>query len=47
MRDADQTPFAELLEALMEEMLAKSKEIGNTLYTSFKEIEKNREDLRR
>ena len=40
-------PFAELPEALVEEMLSKSEEVGNSLYASFKEIEKNKEDLRR
>jgi len=39
--------FAELPEALVEEMLSKSEEVGNSLYASFKEIEKNKEDLRR
>ena len=47
MRDSEQTPFAELPEALVEEMLAKSEEIGNSLYASFKELEKNKKDLRR
>ena len=40
-------PFAELPEALVEEMLSKSEEVGNSLYASFKEIEKNREYWRK
>ena len=39
-------PFAELPEVLVEEMLSKSEEIGNFLYTSFKEIGENRRRIR-
>jgi len=45
--DTNTQPFAELPEALVEEMLSKSEEVGDTLYASFKEIEKNRENWRR
>ena len=45
MESIDQ-PFAELPEALVEEMLSKSEEIGNSLYRSFKEIQKNKENIR-
>jgi len=40
-------PFAELPEALVEEMLSKSEEVGSSLYNFFREIEKNRENLRK
>ncbi len=40
-------PFAELPEALVEEMLSKSEEVGSSLYASFKEIEENKENWRR
>ena len=40
-------PFAELPGALVEEMLSKSEEIGISLYTSFKEVQKNKEELRK
>jgi len=40
-------PFIELPEALVEEMLSKSEEVGNSLYDFFKEIERNKEDLRK
>lgn len=46
MEKVEQT-FVELPEALVEEMLSKSEEIGNSLYESFKEIEKRKEDLRK
>jgi len=45
MESAEQ-PFAELPEALVEEMLSKSEEVGSSLYDSFKEIQKNKEDIR-
>ena len=45
MEKIDQ-PFAELPEALVEEMLSKSEEVGSSLYDSFKEIQKNKEDIR-
>lgn len=38
--------FAELPEALVEEMLSKSEEIGSSLYNSIKEIQKNKENIR-
>ena len=40
-------PFVELPEALVEEMLAKSEEVGESLYDSFEEIKKSKEDLRK
>lgn len=39
-------PFAELPEALVEEMLSKSEEVGSFLYDSFEEIQQNREKIR-
>lgn len=46
MEKFEQTPFAELPEALVEEMLSKSEEVGDKLYNSFKEIQNNREKMR-
>jgi len=40
-------PFAELPEALVEEMLSKSEMVGENLYSSFKEIQENKEKIRR
>lgn len=40
-------PFAELPEALVEEMLSKSEMIGENLYGAFKEIQENKEKIRR
>jgi len=45
MENMDQ-PFAELPEALVEEMLSRSEEVGIFLYNSFKEVQKNKEELR-
>jgi len=45
MEKIDQ-PFAELPEALVEEMLSKSEKIGISLYNSFKEIQRKKEELR-
>ena len=39
--------FAELPEALVEEMLSKSELVGDRLYDSFKEIQNNRAKMRR
>jgi hypothetical protein len=39
-------PFAELPQALVEEMLSKSEMVGDTLYVSFKEIQENKEKMR-
>jgi len=47
MEKNDQTPFAELPEALVEEMLFKSEQIGDRLYDSFKEIRNNKDKMRR
>jgi hypothetical protein len=47
MGEAEHTPFAELPEALVEEMLSKSELVGHTLYKSFKEIQENREKIRK
>lgn len=46
MEKSEQTPFAELPEALVEEMLSKSELIGDKLYDSFKEIQNNRAQMR-
>ena len=43
----EQTPFAELPEALVEELLSKSQEIGDSLYESFKEIQDNKFEIRK
>ena len=40
-------PFAELPEALVEEMLSKSEEIGTSLYKSYKEILEMKEEIRK
>jgi hypothetical protein len=40
-------PFAELPEALVEEMLSKSEMVGENLYSAFKEIQENKEKIRR
>lgn len=46
MDKVEQTPFAELPEALVEEMLSKSELVGDKLYNSFKEIQNNRAKMR-
>ena len=40
-------PFAELPEALVEEMLAKSETVGEGLYIAFKEVQENKERIRK
>jgi hypothetical protein len=47
MEKGEQTPFAELPEALVEEMLSKSELVGNKLYESFKEIQNNKAKIRK
>lgn len=47
MEKAEQTPFAELPEALVEEMLSKSELVGDRLYDSFKEIQNNKAKMRK
>ena len=47
MEKVEQTPFAELPEALVEEMLSKSELVGDKLYDSFKEIQNNRAKMRK
>lgn len=47
MEKSEQTPFAELPEALVEEMLSKSEEVGEELFNSFREIQENREKMRK
>ena len=47
MEKPEQTPFAELPEALVEEMLSKSELIGDMLYDSFKEIQNNKDKMRK
>lgn len=46
MEKTAETPFAELPEALVEEMLSKSESVGDRLYCSFKEVQDNRIKLR-
>lgn len=46
MEKFEQTPFAELPEALVEEMLSKSEEVGERLYDSSKEIQESKEKIR-
>lgn len=45
-KDAD-APFANLPEALVEEMLSKSEHVGNKLYETFKKIQTNKENMRK
>jgi hypothetical protein len=47
MEKFEQTPFAELPEALVEEMLSKSELVGDRLYNSFKEIQNNKDQMRK
>ncbi|MHA2621512.1 MAG: DNA double-strand break repair nuclease NurA [bacterium JZ-2024 1] len=47
MERFEQTPFAELPEALVEEMLSQSETVGNTLYELFKEIQSNKAEMRK
>lgn len=47
MEKVEQTPFAELPEALVEEMLSKSELVGDKLYHSFKEIQNNKAKMRK
>jgi hypothetical protein len=47
MEKVEQTPFAELPEALVEEMLSKSELVGDRLYDSFKEIQNNKDQMRK
>jgi len=47
MEKTEQTPFAELPEALVEEMLSRSELVGDKLYESFKEIQNNKAKIRK
>jgi hypothetical protein len=47
MEKSDQTPFSELPEALVEEMLSESELVGDRLYESFKEIQSNKAKMRK
>jgi len=47
MEMSEQIPFVELPEALVEEMLSKSEQIGDRLYDSFKEIQNNKTQMRK
>ncbi|MBA7526094.1 hypothetical protein ES705_18254 [subsurface metagenome] len=47
MEKGEKTPFAELPEALVEEMLSKSEGVGDRLYDSFKEIQNKRAKMRK
>jgi len=46
MERVEQNPFAELPEALVEEMLSKNKAVGDKVYEYFNEIKKNRSKIR-
>ncbi|MEM5871673.1 MAG: DNA double-strand break repair nuclease NurA [Candidatus Aenigmatarchaeota archaeon] len=46
MVNQELTPFAQLPEALVEEMLSKSELVGDKLYNFFKEIQDNKQKLR-
>lgn len=45
--EQNQTPFAELPEALVEELLSYCETVGKELYCSFKEMHSNREQMRK
>ncbi|MDH4222153.1 MAG: DNA double-strand break repair nuclease NurA [candidate division Zixibacteria bacterium] len=47
MEISGQTPFAELPEALVEDMLSKSEQVGEELFNSFREIQENRDKIRK
>jgi len=47
MEKSEQTPFAELPEALVEDMLSKSEGVGERLFESFKVIQENRDKIRK
>ncbi len=47
MEKVEQTPFAELPEALVEEMLFKSESVGVQLYASFEELQKSKDKIRK
>jgi len=47
MEKGEQTPFAELPEALVEEMLSKSEQVGDKLHNSFEQIQNDKEKIRR
>lgn len=47
MEKPEQSPFTELPEALVEEMLSKSELVGDELYDSFKEIQDNKAKMRK
>lgn len=47
MEKNEQTPFTELPEALVEEMLSKSEHVGMVLFNSFREIQEKKEQMRK
>jgi len=47
MEKVEQIPFAELPEALVEEMLSKSEEVGIKLYETYHEIQKDKAEIRK
>lgn len=47
MEKVEETPFAELPEALVEEMLSKSEFVGDGLYDSFREIQNDKARMRK
>ncbi len=46
MPDSNENPFEELPEALVDEMLARSEQVGDALYQSFEEVQSQRQVLR-
>lgn len=47
MEKVEQSPFAELPEALVEEMLSRSEHVGRELFNSFKEIQQDKNKIRK
>ncbi len=47
MEKNESIPFAKLPEALVEEMLSRSEQVGDRLYDSFKEIQNNKTNMRK
>ena len=46
MPNSNENPFEELPEALVDEMLSQSEQVGDTLYQSFEEVQRQRQVLR-
>lgn len=47
MPDSNETPFQELPEALVDELLSRSEQAGDFLYDSFQDVQRKRQVLRR